>query len=121
MNHLFTNQRYYKNILIVLETDMVGKYAYWWASWVMKLKYDYEFNLSISSKWGIDLYHYMVYLDSLIEYNKDLFRSVKYLRHGDPDDTYYDIIQHFHQDAKEGGFDELKNLNLNIKDYCKKL
>ncbi len=48
-----------------------------------------EVDLTLASKWGMDLYHYAIYFDSEIEYDKNLFRSINYIRLEDLNDTYY--------------------------------
>ena len=84
-------------VLIILHSDELNPESYRWAVDVMKLKYEYDFDLTISSKWGIDLYHFMIYLDCFIQYDKDLFRSIKYLRH-EENETIYDIVGHIYND-----------------------
>ena len=91
-------------ILIILHSDDLHpqshKCAGKWATDVIKLKYQYDFDLDISSKWGIDLYHFIIYLDCFIQYDRDLFRSIKYLRHKENETIYnmmeYNIIEHIY-------------------------
>ena len=77
------------NVLVRLHTDNMLDEAYPWAVDFLKIKEKHNYKLTIESKWGIDLYHYIIYFDTLFTYNRDILRSTNFFKfHSSKDDTY---------------------------------
>tara|TARA_Y100000592_G_scaffold33771_1_gene53614 strand:+ start:7392 stop:7742 length:351 start_codon:yes stop_codon:yes gene_type:complete len=86
-------------VLVNLHTDNLLYEAYSWSCKLMSLKHglsnthsrahSIQIQLSIGSKWGFDLYHFSVYFDSELPYDKELFRSINFVGLDTFDDSYY--------------------------------
>ncbi len=95
-------------VLVNLHTEDLLSQAYIWVCKLITFKkalsntfqraHNMDVDLTIASKWGFDLYHFSIYFDSEIEYDKNLFRSVKYIRLGEQNDTYYIISDVYNKD-----------------------
>jgi len=94
-------------VLVNLHTDDILNEAYAWSCKFIQMKmalrdthsraHQVDLDLSIGSKWGRDLYHWSVWFDSLMEYDKELFRSINFIGLGQEDDTYYLIGSVYNQ------------------------